>query len=418
MVTQRKIGELLAPFVRPGKVPKKDYLAKGRYPIIDQGKDYIAGYTNDSEVVVFNNLPVTIFGDHTRCVKVSYEPFAAGADGTQLLVPRSEVDPVYFYYSVKNAEVSDYKYERHFKYLREIEITLLPEGQQKAVGQFMRTLDDKIELNRRMNRTLEAMAQAIFKSWFVDFEPIKAKAAAIAAGAPPESIQRAAIAAIAGKTEAELDQLPEPQQQSLAKTAALFPDYFQGSELGEIPQGWSIESAETIVTRLKAGKKFTKKNVLPEGIVPVFDQGAGLLLGFHDGDPDIDASQRCPRFIFGDHTCITHISLKPFSVGPNVIPLEAKIRDPYWTFFAIKDLQEFQEYRRHWMEFKIKNVCVPDSVIATRFGELLKGFYAQVEANTEQSRILAELRDTLLPELLSGELLVPEDEPKTEEINT
>ena len=116
------------------------------------------------------------------------------------------------------------------------------------VEQSIGTLDDKIELNRRMNRTLEAMAQAIFKSWFVDFEPVKAKAAAKAAGASPAAIERAAMAAIAGRSieeaiaqEGYFDDLTPSNRESLAQTAALFPDAFQASELGEIPEGWTAK---------------------------------------------------------------------------------------------------------------------------------------------------------------------------------
>ena len=97
-------------------------------------------------------------------------------------------------------------------------------------------LDDKIALNRRINQTLEAMAQAIFKSWFVDFDPVKAKIAAIQEGRDP---LRAAMSAISGKPDAELDTLPPEQYDQLVATAALFPDEMEESELGEIPKGWA-----------------------------------------------------------------------------------------------------------------------------------------------------------------------------------
>ena len=111
-------------------------------------------------------------------------------------------------------------------------------------------LDDKIELNRQINQTLEAMAQAIFKSWFVDFEPVKAKIAAIEAGEDAEGITRAAMSAISGKTDEELDQLQAEQPEyytQLKTTAELFPAAMQDSELGEIPEGWKVRNYWNVI---------------------------------------------------------------------------------------------------------------------------------------------------------------------------
>ena len=118
--------------------------------------------------------------------------------------------------------------------LEKIEIPRLGASEQ-FIAAALKSVDDKIDINRRINQTLEAMAQAIFKSWFVDFDPVKAKIAAKAEGRDP---QRAAMTAISGKADAELDALPPQQYEQLAATAALFPDEMEESELGEIPMGW------------------------------------------------------------------------------------------------------------------------------------------------------------------------------------
>jgi len=122
-----------------------------------------------------------------------------------------------------------------------------------TIALILSAFDDKIELNRRMNRTLEAMAQAIFKSWFVDFEPVRAKASAKDAGADSAGIERAAMAAIAGRSIEEaiarqdfFEDLTPENRESLAQTAAIFPDTFQDSELGEIPEGWAVRSLDNV----------------------------------------------------------------------------------------------------------------------------------------------------------------------------
>lgn len=123
---------------------------------------------------------------------------------------------------------------------------------QKAIANVLCSLDRKIDLNRRINQALEAMAQAIFKSWFVGFDPVKAKIAAIQEGRDP---LRAAMSAISGKFDAELDALPPEQYDQLAATAALFPDEMDESELGEIPKGWACGALGDIC-RFTAGSAF------------------------------------------------------------------------------------------------------------------------------------------------------------------
>ena len=106
---REKIGRLLAKVRRAVKLPASQYLPEGDFPVIDQGASVIAGYHNDPELVFRGPLPITIFGDHTRAVKLSREPFICGADGTQLLYPNDEsVDHVYFYYAIQNVDLSNY----------------------------------------------------------------------------------------------------------------------------------------------------------------------------------------------------------------------------------------------------------------------------------------------------------------------
>lgn len=119
------------------------------------------------------------------------------------------------------------------KALAELRIPLPPIALQREVAKILSSLDAKIDLNRRINQTLEAMAQALFKSWFVDFDPVKAKIAAKAEGRDP---LRAAMTAISGKSDTELDALPTEHYEQLAATAALFPDEMDTSRFGDMPK--------------------------------------------------------------------------------------------------------------------------------------------------------------------------------------
>ena len=289
--------------------------------------------------------------------------------------------------------------------LASVPITLPPIEEQRAIAHILGTLDDKIELNRQQNATLEAMARALFKAWFVDFDPVKAKIAARAEGRDP---LRAAMSAISGSPDAELDTLPPEAFNQLATTAALFPDEMEESELGDIPRGWSVSKVETLLSRLSAKARYTKEQVSAYGQIPVFEQGASILLGYHNGVASYPASAESPMFIFGDHTCVTRLSCQPFDISQNVIPLQGKGRATAWVYYAVKEKQKFQEYRRHWMELISKDVVIATADICLEFSKRITKLHLQIEANERQMQSLRELRDTLLPKLLSGVLSVTE----------
>ena len=123
------------------------------------------------------------------------------------------------------------------KELRQIELALPPISEQQTIAHILGTLDDKIELNRRMNETLEEMARALFKSWFVDFEPVRAKMEGRDTGLPPD-------------------------------VAALFPDRLVDSELGEIPEGWEVGVLDDAIELLSGGTPRTSVASYWNGDIP------------------------------------------------------------------------------------------------------------------------------------------------------
>ncbi|MDG9788819.1 restriction endonuclease subunit S, partial [Acinetobacter johnsonii] len=260
-----------------------------------------------------------------------------------------------------------------------------------------------IYLNNQINQTLESIAQAIFKSWFVDFDPVRAKIAAKLEGKNPEL---AAMCAISGTSEAEIEQMAEENLAELRATAALFPDELVESELGEVPKGWSVSKVDDILKRIKIKKRFKKNDVNEFGQTFVLEQGSNIILGFHDNEGSISASKEEPAFIFGDHTCITRLMLSNFDVSENVIAVKGKERNSYWTYYAIKDLQKFQEYRRHWMELTSKQVVVADVRLTDYFAKKVKILHEDIEYSLRENLVLMNLRNTLLPKLLSGEISV------------
>ena len=124
---KKKVGDLIAKVQRTKQVPANDYLKTGNIPVIDQSRNYIAGYTNDSECLVNVAAPYIVFGDHTRVLKYIPFSFAKGADGTQLIMSNDlkRVPQSLFYNSLIGIDLSNYSYARHFKYLKE-EVILVP----------------------------------------------------------------------------------------------------------------------------------------------------------------------------------------------------------------------------------------------------------------------------------------------------
>jgi restriction endonuclease S subunit len=128
-----KIENAINKVTYTNKIKTADYLELGKYPIIDQSDTFIAGYWNTESDVFRISKPVTIFGDHTRCVKYVNFDFVLGADGVKILEPIDEFDPKLFYYFVKHSKVKNLGYSRHFKELKELQIPLPPLEVQKEI---------------------------------------------------------------------------------------------------------------------------------------------------------------------------------------------------------------------------------------------------------------------------------------------
>ncbi|HOT29393.1 MAG TPA: restriction endonuclease subunit S [Candidatus Ozemobacteraceae bacterium] len=260
---------------------------------------------------------------------------------------------------------------------RAMKITLPPLPEQKAIAHILGTIDDKIELNRRMNETLEGIARALFQSWFVDFDPVRAK--------------------LDGRQPAGMD----------AETAALFPGEFQDSSLGLIPKGWCVKSIGEIL-ELAYGKPL-KAEDRKNGHVSVY--GANGPVGWHNErlvpGPGIVIGRK------GNPGVVTwaHDDFYPIDTTFYVVPT-SDCRSLYFLYYALsaQDLANLSAdsavpglNRNH--AYMSKQV-IPSQVILKTFDSQISPVFAAIYANEEQSRTLAALRDTLLPKLLSGELSV------------
>ena len=274
-----------------------------------------------------------------------------------------------------------------------------PIAEQRAIAYVLTTLDNKIELNRRMNETLEEMARAIFKSWFVDFDPVRAKAEGRDPGIPKH-------------------------------IADLFPDRFEESELGMMPAGWKVRSFAETVDILGGG---TPKTSVPEywsGEIPWYSV--------------VDAPRDADVFVIDTEKKTTQAGIENSSArilptGASIISARgtvgrvALVGSPmamnqscyglhdstsehgYYTYFATRNLVAILQQRVHGAVFDTITrdtlrgvpITVPDREVIDAFEYEVAPNLERILANLRQSKALSEIRDAALPGLISGTLRVP-----------
>ena len=288
--------------------------------------------------------------------------------------------------------------------IRSFEFSLPSLPEQRAIAHILGTLDDKIELNRLMNETLEAIARALFKSWFVDFDPVRAKSEGRDPGLPPH-------------------------------LADLFPDSFDDSELGEIPTGWKVaplgEIADVIdcshsrkPKRQEQGRPLLQlSNIRADGLLDMTDT---YLIGGSDyrawtlrmeaspGDCAITNVGRVGAVaqIPGGLTAalgrnMTGVRCRPSFAFPTFL-LEALLSEALQNEVVLNTDTGTILDALNVRSIPRLRLVLPDWDLAMRFEEIGRPIRANMEANLEERRTLATLRDTLLPKLISGELRLPD----------
>lgn len=150
------------------KTPQSEAMPTGRYPVVDQGKDLLAGYVDDPARLCKATLPVIVFGDHTKCFKYIDFPFCMGADGTKILRPKVEADVKFLYHYFRQLRLTDGGYDRHFKYLKRCEVPLPPLPEQRRIADILDRADALRVKRRAALARLDELTQAIFVKMFGD----------------------------------------------------------------------------------------------------------------------------------------------------------------------------------------------------------------------------------------------------------
>jgi type I restriction enzyme, S subunit len=292
----------------------------------------------------------------------------------------------------------------NFTSLRDFEIILPPLPEQRAIAHILGSLDDKIELNRRMNETLESIARALFKSWFVDFDPVRAK--------------------MEGRQPYGMD----------AETAALFLDGFEDSGLGEIPRGWRVIKLGEVasINELSLTKDFPYEEI---EYIDISSVSVGKLEGTTRYALNM-APSRAKRLVrHGDTIWSTvrpnrksysfiHTPLENLVVSTGFAVLTPKsIPSTYlYTWVTTDQFVDYLVYNSDGSaypavlssRFSESIMLLPKVHVLQKFDEMLSPMRNLIFQNDEESQTLTALRDTLLPKLLSGEIRVKDAERAVE----
>jgi len=290
--------------------------------------------------------------------------------------------------------------------LKQVEIDLPPFNEQKAIAHILGTLDDKIELNRKTNETLEAMAKSLFKSWFVDFDPVRAKAEGRHTGLP-------------------------------AEISDLFPDSFEDSELGEVPSGWSVGEIDQIVNLRKDSldPASAPDEIFDHYSIPAFDAGKypARELGssiksqkFLVGDGDLLVSKLNPstprvwipfassgsRAICSTEFLVCRTSsvfgrAYAYCLASSDAIVEAM------TGLAGGTSNSHQRIRPR--DFLALPCCMGTEMVRSAFLDVVEPLLGKSLALRNESKSLSTTRDSLLPKLISGEIRIPDAEKMLEE---
>ena len=395
-------AQRISDIVQPQQVPERTpYI--GLEHIVEGGL-HLNGQANASEATSaktrFRRGDV-LFGKLRPYFRKVVRPKFDGICSTDIWAVRAKngVDQGFLFYRMASEEFVDKSMgastgtrmpRADWGFLSQWELPLPPLAEQKRIASILGALDDKIELNRRMNATLEAMARALFQSWFVDFDPVRAK--------------------LDGRPAAALD----------PATAALFPDSFDETAAGHIPHGWRVGSiyeianviygapfASSLFNSEKLGKPLIRIRDLPNESPAVFTTEVhpkGYLL--QPGDIAVGMDGEFRAYLWAGVESWLNQRVCVFAPKPGYSA--GFVRNSIIAPLAEVEATETATTVIHLGKNDIDcfTVIIPDATVAEAFKRQCQPWYDQIVANKQQSRTLATLRDTLLPKLLSGDLSV------------
>lgn len=352
---------------------------------VSRGERFITkkGLENSSAKILPENSLLFSSRAPIGYLAINTQPMATN-QGFKSLILKDEFDVEFFYYLfkqkteyIKNFSSGSTFQEISGSEVKNLKFLIPPYKEQKQISKILSKLDKKIELNLKMNNTLEEITKTLFKSWFIDFDPVRAKV--------------------------------EGRPTGLSKEISnLFPDSFEDSELGEVPKGWEVKKVGECM-EFNYGKALTAKNRV-YGNIPVY--GSNGIVGYHD-----TKKSNGPGIIVGraGNPGTVHWSQKDYYVIDSAFSVNIfnNVSAEYF-FYALKNLR-LQRLntgsaipglnRNHAYS---ENIVVPKLKLLEWFNQFSQNIFADQDCRLAENKNLSEIRDTLLPKLILGKIKVPD----------
>ena len=413
---------------------KKRYISKGERNITELGlKNSSAKLLPKNTVLLTSRAPIGYVAIASNEISTN--------QGFKSLVLNDGHIPEFFYYLLKNnvhilesrATGSTFK-EISGQILKDTELSIpTPDIQQKIVD-ILSPLDDKIELNTQINQTLEQIAQALFKSWFVDFDPVRAKVQALSDGLSLEQAELAAMQAISGKTPEELTALSQTQPDryaELAETAKAFPCEMVEVDGVEVPKGWE-QTTLSEICEMQNGYAFKSSDWMKQGIPVIKIGSVKPMIVEVEGNSFVseDYSKLKPDFLLTSGDILVGLTGYVGEVGriptgkiamlnQRVAKFLPKNIDKNYCFYNYVYCLARQSQFKEFAEMNAKGsaqanistkellkfpIIKANDELHILFENRVKELLERILWNSQNAEILAKTRDLLLPRLLNGEI--------------
>ena len=369
-------GSILKRRIKVGKIKQQEYKKFGKYPVIDQSQNYIAGFCDDDEKVYRGELPVIIFGDHTRVFKFVNFPFVVGADGVKVLIPNKEIyDPKFLFYAMLTLNIPSRGYNRHYKLLREKELPFPPLSEQRKIVRVLDRIQQAIELQDRIIEQAKNLKKSLMQKLF---------------------------------------------------TEGLYGEEQKEMEIGLIPKSWEVVRLGEVATQRKeqtlpSGGKFKYIGLehIESGETRInrfdFDQNVkSLKYKFYEGDilygklrPYLDKAVKAPF----EGICSTDIIVIQADEKKIVSDYLVNLMHlPTFVNYATSTMTGVNHPRTSWKA--ISNFKIPLSPLEEQkqIAHILNVVDEKIEVEQMRKQVLKELFKTMLHKLMSGEIRLKEVE--------
>jgi len=342
------------------KIQKTQYQDEGAYPVVDQGAKFIAGYVDQDEKLYQGDLPIIIFGDHTRIFKYVDFSFAIGADGTQIFRGKDFLSQKYFYYHLRSLNLQGKGYNRHFKYLKEKEIRFPNLPEQNKIATVLTELEQAISVQSKIIQKTKELKRSLMQKLFT------------------EGLRR--------------EELKE-------------------TEIGMIPKSWDVVSCASSFDKSNVSRKnqINASKIKIQGSIPVIDQGQAFIAGYTNEIDKVFKPNR-PVIVFGDHTRAFKYVDFPFVVGADgtkVFYPKKDVFHPMFYYYALTNINlPSRGYNRHFKLLKEQKIVKPSLVEQGEIANVLQCVDKKTSTGYTRLAVLRELFQSMLYQLMTGQIRV------------